>query len=85
MGYKHIDLSVTKTMEVIYRYESSGEGALEICGINGKKAKMQLQDSKWWRSAEAQVAFSADETELQLVYHGSGAVSLLMIVLKVDC
>ncbi len=82
LGYKYINLSETKLLEVVYRTEE--EGILEIyTAMDGeRRASILLKPSKWWRAAETKVNFEEEEKELYLVYRGEGTLSLQMLNLK---
>ncbi|MDD3206018.1 MAG: family 43 glycosylhydrolase [Lachnospiraceae bacterium] len=82
IGYKYFNLFETGSIEVVY--EADEPGILEIrTEMHGEaKACIQLQASKWWKTAETDSTFSENEQELYFVYKGSGSISLKTLHLK---
>ena len=81
IGYKYINLSMTKEIEVVYQTDTSGQ--LEIyTEMNGeKKGSICLEESDWWKTAGTKVSFDK-ETELYFVYRGQGRLSFLTLNLR---
>ena len=81
IGYKYIDLSVTKEIEVVYQTDACGQ--LEIyTEIDGEqRGSIHLEKTNWWKAAGTKVSMDK-KTELYFVYRGKGKLSLLTLNLK---
>lgn len=81
IGYKYINLTETRKIEVIYQTDTDGE--LEIYTEIGDKRKgtIKLMSSAWWKAAETEISFVNDRV-LYLVYRGKGHLSLSTLNLK---
>ena len=81
IGYKYIDLSVTKEIEVVYQTDACGQ--LEIyTEIDGEqRGSIHLEKTNWWKTAGTKVSLDK-KTELYFVYRGKGKLSLLTLNLK---
>ena len=81
IGYKYIDLSVTKEIEVVYQTDACGQ--LEIyTEIDGEqRGSIHLEKTNWWKAAGTKVSLDK-KTELYFVYRGKGKLSLLTLNLK---
>lgn len=82
IGYKYLNLSKTKVVEVIYK--AAEDGTLELyTGMDGeKKAEISLKGTSVWVLGETRCIFGEDDRELYMVYKGSGGISLLTLNLK---
>lgn len=79
IGYKYIDLSVTKTVEVVCRGDCKGALEIRTSPEGEKVAAIPLSRSDFWTCRRASTAFSPDDRELYFVYRGEGTVSLLTV------
>lgn len=82
IGYKYLNLSKTKVVEVIYK--AAEDGTLELyTSMDGeKKAEISLKGTSVWVPGETRCIFGEDDRELYMVYKGSGSISLLTLNLK---
>lgn len=82
IGYKFINLSETRQVEIVY--QSQGKGMLEIYTDiqKEKKAELMLYSCTKWTAAGTDIICSPSEKELYFIYRGSGNVSIQTLNLK---
>ena len=82
IGYKYLALEETGTLGVEYRCQKGGQLEVRTAPDGAARAVLELPPCQEWECCQTKVSFDASEQELYFVYHGSGRMELLNILLR---